>query len=82
MEYSTGSGTEQPREDGAADRSAGQVCAKNGKDALKDFDGIFFLYAGGRVQTTRGRLYWPHRASVTHQGKRWPYFICRKAATG
>jgi hypothetical protein len=27
-------------------------------------------------EAPRGSLYWPHRASVSHQGKRWPYFIC------
>jgi M6 family metalloprotease-like protein len=50
--------------------------ARDGKEALKDYDGIFFVYAGDRVQTNRGGLYWPHRASFTHQGKRWSYFIC------
>jgi M6 family metalloprotease-like protein len=48
---------------------------RDGKDCLKDFDGVFFLHAGGRVQTNRGGLFWPHRSSVTHQGKRWSYFI-------
>jgi M6 family metalloprotease-like protein len=46
------------------------------KNALKDFDGIFFLYAGGRVQTNRGGIYWPHRASFRHSGRSWAYFIC------
>lgn len=50
--------------------------ARDGKDCLKDLDGVFFIYAGARVQTNRGALYWPHRASVQHNGKRWPYFIC------
>jgi M6 family metalloprotease-like protein len=53
-----------------------KLLARDGKDALKDFDGIFFLYAGDRFRTNRGGLYWPHRASVRHQGKFWPYFIC------
>jgi M6 family metalloprotease-like protein len=46
-------------------------------DALKGLDGVFFIYAGTRPdQTPRGSLYWPHRASVSHNGTRWPYFIC------
>lgn len=45
-------------------------------DALKDLDGVFFIYAGGRFPVPRGSLYWPHRASVSFRGKRWPYFIC------
>jgi M6 family metalloprotease-like protein len=53
-----------------------KLLARDGADALKDIDGLFFLYAGGSVRTNRGNLYWPHRASVTHQGKRWAYFIC------
>ncbi len=52
-----------------------KLLAREGKEALKDVDGLCFLYAGERVQTNRGGLYWPHRASVTHQGRRWPYFI-------
>jgi M6 family metalloprotease-like protein len=55
--------------------SLDKVLARDGKDALKDFDGVFFLYAGPRYPAPRGSLYWPHRASVSHQGKRWPYFI-------
>jgi M6 family metalloprotease-like protein len=49
---------------------------RDGADALKKFDGIFFMYAGSRFQTQRGGLYWPHRAMVFHKGQRWPYFIC------
>jgi M6 family metalloprotease-like protein len=53
-----------------------KVLARDGKDALKDLDGVFFVYAGGRFPAPRGSLYWPHRANVSHEGKRWPYFIC------
>ena len=53
-----------------------KLIARDGKDALKDFDGIFFLYAGARVPAARGSLYWAHRANVSHGGRRWPYFIC------
>ncbi|MBI1831414.1 MAG: M6 family metalloprotease domain-containing protein [Planctomycetes bacterium] len=53
---------------------------RDGKEALKGFDGIFFLYAGDRVQTNRGGLYWPHKSFVTHQGQRWPYFIVQEGA--
>jgi M6 family metalloprotease-like protein len=54
------------------------LLAREGKEALAQFDGVFFLYAGSLPQgTTRGggSLYWPHRASVNHGSKRWPYFI-------
>lgn len=50
---------------------------RDGTDALKDFDGVAFIYAGDRYpNVNRGSLYWPHRGTVTHKGKRWPYFIC------
>ncbi|MBM3830027.1 MAG: M6 family metalloprotease domain-containing protein [Verrucomicrobia bacterium] len=50
---------------------------RDSADALKDFDGIAFIYAGDRYpNVNRGSLYWPHRGSFTHKGKRWPYFIC------
>jgi M6 family metalloprotease-like protein len=52
------------------------VTARDGKDALKDFDGLHFIYAGNRVQTQRGGIYWPHKANFNYQGKRWNYFIC------
>jgi len=53
-----------------------KLLAREGKEALKDFDGICFIYSGGRVQTNRGNIYWPHRASFNYQGKRWSYYIC------
>ncbi len=56
--------------------AVGKVLERDGKDALQGFDGLFFLYAGTRVQTNRGGLYWPHCANMTHEGKRWRYFIC------
>src|SRR5262249_49047234 len=52
------------------------IVKRDGKDAFKDLDGVFFLYAGERYPPNRGGLYWPHRANMQHSGKRWPYFIC------
>jgi M6 family metalloprotease-like protein len=53
-----------------------RLLERDGKDALKDYDGLFFVYAGKRVQTQRGGLYWPHRSTVNYKGTRWAYFIC------
>lgn len=55
-----------------------KLYARDGKDCLSDFDGVFFLYAGDRVQTNRGGLFWPHKANFNHQGKSWPYFIVQE----
>jgi M6 family metalloprotease-like protein len=52
-----------------------KLLARDGKEALDNFDGVFFLYAGDRPKVARGSLYWPHRSNYTFQGKRWPYFI-------
>ena len=53
-----------------------QLYEREGRNALKDFDGIFFLYAGDRAPSQRGGLYWPHKANFSHKGERWNYFIC------
>lgn len=58
-----------------------KLLARDGKDALQGFDGVFFMYAGDRFPTTRGGLYWPHRANFMHQGKRWSYFICAEGGS-
>ena len=71
-EYGTSNGNRTELLTEALDK----LLARDGKDALKDFDGVFYIYAGGRMTVPRGSLYWPHRASVSHNGKSWPYFIC------
>jgi M6 family metalloprotease-like protein len=56
--------------------SLDKLHARDGAGCLDKFDGIFFLYSGGRVQTNRGGIYWPHRSNLNYKGKRWSYFIC------
>ncbi len=56
------------------------LLARDGKDALREFDGLFFAYAGPRVPTQRGGIFWPHKANLAHQGRRWHYFICSELA--
>jgi M6 family metalloprotease-like protein len=72
-EYSQGTGT--ANKSALLTEALDKLQERDGKETLKGFDGLFFLYAGDRVRTTRGGLYWPHRASVNYQGKSWPYFI-------
>jgi len=76
-DYSQGTGTSRGGTS-LLTEALDKLLARDGQEALKDFDGIFFLYAGDRVRTTRGGLYWPHRASTFHGGKRWPYFIVQE----
>ena len=51
------------------------VIARDGPEALAGFDGLAFLYAGPRIQTNRGNIYYPHRASLVFQKKNWPYIL-------
>jgi M6 family metalloprotease-like protein len=59
-----------------------KAVAKLGKDPLKDYDGVFIVFAGDGVQTSRGGLYWPHRARFTHDKKQYSYFIVPEARRG
>jgi M6 family metalloprotease-like protein len=52
-----------------------KLLARDGKDALKGFDGFLFLYAGDRYRTNRGAVYYPHAGGLLHQGQRVPYLI-------
>lgn len=52
-----------------------RLATRDGKDALQDFDGILFLYAGERYQTNRGAVYYPHAGALQLNGKRWPYMV-------
>jgi M6 family metalloprotease-like protein len=61
-------------------REAIDLVLARDKKALEGFDGIFFLYAGGRERANRGGLYWPHKSTLTHDGRRWGYFICPEEA--
>ncbi len=80
LEYTTGSGTSTREKSSLLTEAMDKLVAKD-KDALKDYDGVFFLYAGGSIpNVTRGSLYWPHRASVRHNNKSWPYFIVQEGA--
>lgn len=58
-----------------------KVSERDGVDALKDFDGVIFIYSGGRYQTNRGNLYWPHRSNVQYKGRRLPYVIVPEGGT-
>ena len=72
-DYAEGSGTSNKSV--LTTEALDKLVARDGKDALRDFDGIFFIYAGERAPTNRGALYYPHSGQVTSQGKRWPYAL-------
>jgi M6 family metalloprotease-like protein len=75
MDYAPGSGT--GAKGPLLTEALELVQKRDGKDALKDFDGLFFVYAGeppGRLN--RGHLYSPHRSTVRVDSKNWSYFLC------
>jgi M6 family metalloprotease-like protein len=78
LEYQTGNGVSSREKTALLTETMDKFLEQKGKDALKEYDGVFFLFAGGRVNTTRGSLYWPHRASFRHKDKSWPYFIVQE----
>jgi M6 family metalloprotease-like protein len=72
-DYMQGSGTSNKT--GLPLEALEKVVARDGKDAFKGFDGFLFLYAGERVQTNRGALYYPHAGTVSFQSRRLPYVL-------
>jgi M6 family metalloprotease-like protein len=70
-EYGQGSGDTR-----MLNEAIDKLQARDGKNVLKDYDGLVFLYGGGRLQTNRGNIFWPHKGYMIHGGKRWPFFIC------
>jgi M6 family metalloprotease-like protein len=73
-EYAPGSGTTNIT--AVLMEALGKLATRDGKDALKDFDGFVFLYAGEPVRTNRGGVYFPHAGMIrSFQSKRWPYVL-------
>lgn len=72
-DYSQGSGTSNR---GALPTEAiEKLLARDGKECLKDYDGVFVVYAGANTGTNRGAVYYPHAGTLTVQGKRVPYLL-------
>jgi immune inhibitor A len=78
LDYNNGSGAKIGVKTAILTETLELFTKANGKKALKDYDGIFFIYAGGRVETTRDGIYWPHRANIQFSDERWPYFIVQE----
>ena len=52
-----------------------KIVARDGKDVFKGFDGFLFLYAGERINTNAGSLYYPHAGQLTFQSKSHLYLL-------
>jgi M6 family metalloprotease-like protein len=78
-EYVEGSGTSNktvlPTE------AIAKLLEREGEDRLAGFDGVCFIYAGARVGSNAGGLYYPHQGTLTHQGRRLDYMLCAEGGT-
>lgn len=72
-DYSQGTGTSN--RGAVASEAIEKLLARDGKDVLKDFDGVFVIYAGASIATNRGAIYYPHAGTLSIQGKRLPYMM-------
>src|SRR5262249_46865655 len=72
-DYAQGSGTSNKT--GLSLEALEKVAARDGKDVFANFDGFLFLYAGDRIQTNRGSMYYPHAGTIGFQSKRLPYVL-------
>lgn len=77
-EYSEGTGTSARSRTTLFNEVFAKLQEREGENVLEGYDGIFFLYAGARFQTSRGGLYWPHRSSVRLGNRNYPYFIMQE----
>ncbi len=73
-DYVQGTGTSNKTQ--VLTEALAKVAARDGKDALKSFDGLLFIYAGAIQKTNRGAVYYPHAGSVTDKNdQRFRYFL-------
>jgi M6 family metalloprotease-like protein len=59
---------------GSAFAAAAALLDARESEAMRDFDGVAFLYAG-EPETRPGFALWPHRSTVTAGGRRLPYYV-------
>jgi M6 family metalloprotease-like protein len=72
----TGQRTGGPVYDGLLIREVlEKFASREGPDALRDFDGIVFLYAGLPAVRVPGNVYWPHTSEMILRNRRMRYFI-------
>jgi M6 family metalloprotease-like protein len=72
-EYSQGSGTSN--RSALPAEAVEKLLARDGKESLKNFDGVFIIYAGASAGNNRGAVYFPHAGTITSQGRRLPYML-------
>jgi M6 family metalloprotease-like protein len=80
-DYTSGTGTGGPNRLQLLTEALDLLSRRDGDNALEGYDGVFFIYAGGRFPTSRGGIYWPHRSTVSFKGRRLAYFIVQEGGS-
>lgn len=75
LDYQEGNGTGNRSRQMLFGETLDKLMERDGANCLEGYDGIFFVFAGARVNTSRGSVYWPHRSNYRHKDKNWPYLI-------
>lgn len=75
LDYQEGNGTGNRSRQMLFGETLDKLTERDGANCLDGYDGVFFVYAGGRVNTSRGSVYWPHRSSYRYKDKNWSYLI-------
>jgi M6 family metalloprotease-like protein len=78
-DYSQGSGTSN--RSALPSEAIDKLLAREGRDALNDFDGVFVIYAGSAIRTNPGAVYFPHAGTLESSGRRVPYVMCFEGGT-
>jgi M6 family metalloprotease-like protein len=75
-DYIQGSGTSGSNRTAVLMEALDKIVARDGASALQGFNAICFIYAGERVRTNAGAIFYPHAGSINHnRAGRIPYFL-------
>jgi M6 family metalloprotease-like protein len=77
-DYVEGSGTSNKT--AVLNQGLEKLTKRDGKDALEKFDAFMFLYAGDRVRSNAGSVYYPHNGTIPYQSKRVRYVLAAEGA--
>ncbi|HEY4330842.1 MAG TPA: PDZ domain-containing protein, partial [Phycisphaerae bacterium] len=58
------------------------LLARDGRAALDNYDAVVFVYAGPRVNTNRGGIYWPHKSTTSIGQRRVSYVMIPEESSG
>lgn len=74
-DYSQGSGTSN--RSALPSEALDKLLDREGRDAVNGYDALFFIYAGDRIRTNPGAVYYPHVGTLIHRGsnRRWNYLL-------